>query len=119
MTRPSSPAQLALIDLPPTPATGVPARAASRRTTSWKKAQAATNARSSEQLLAVLDRLATVSHAVAQPHAAERPHPSADAPHMAIQWRAEALAELFEAIERANPGQGHEGQSNTVRRVAG
>lgn len=122
MRRPLSSVQLTLIDLPLAPALpGVRSRGP-RLVATWKQAQAAANARSSEVLLAEIDKIAMAPlEAAVQLHAANRPHPpalAADGPPGAIEWRAEALAELFEAIERASPGEAAR-ESNTVRRAAG
>ena len=114
MKRPSSPAQLALIDLAASaPQAQMPKRAKGRRVPPWKLAQAVHNAVRSEELLARLAATPPPASAAEGPHAADRPHPSTAAPHTAIEWRAEALAELFEAVERAA------GAGNNVRRAAG
>lgn len=99
MKRPSSPAQLALIDL----SSGAPAAPSgkARRVSSWKQAQAVNNALRSAELLARLAAAAGGPGGAEGPHPADRPHPPHDAPHTAIEWRAEALAELFEAVQRA------------------
>jgi len=119
MKRPSSPAQLALIDLPaPASQHGLRAsgrpRTKGRRVSSWNQAQAANNALRSEELLARLAATPPALTGAEGPHAADRPHPPADAPQAVIEWRAEALADLFEAVQRAAEGVG-----NNVRRAAG
>lgn len=112
MRRPSSPAQLALIELPPA-ASPRESRPRARRAAqaAWRRAQAAANARSSEVLLAELERLASVAHPDPDAPVAPRPHPPAALPSTPLTWREESLVALFEAVERASANAGRRAAS--------